>query len=203
MEMTTKVTCKSDRPEMRFVWLDLETTGLDCAKHKILEVFCRVTDADLKPVGDGKGVGFVVRRTQEELDASQPFSIEHFGAPGGLFGECLDSKISKPENEVEAGLVEYIKEHTQGPEYSYLSGRSVHFDRGFLNVSMPKVLECMWHVHCDVSCVSLLTRAWNRALWNEIDACRSPPATRFVVFFSFSFLEKKRSGTTRRRRYDP
>lgn len=48
------------------VWIDLEMTGLDVKKDKIMEVACLITDKDLNIVAEGPNL--VIHQSDEVLD---------------------------------------------------------------------------------------------------------------------------------------
>ena len=53
--------------ENRLVWLDMEMTGLDPEKERIIEVAVVVTEADLTVVAEGPVL--VVHQSDSQLDA--------------------------------------------------------------------------------------------------------------------------------------
>src|SRR3954465_13444580 len=55
----------------RLVWIDLEMTGLDTARHTIVEIAVLITDAALELVDDG--IDLVVHATPAELDRMDDF----------------------------------------------------------------------------------------------------------------------------------
>lgn len=51
----------------RIIWMDLEMTGLDDTKDKILEAACLVTDGDLNLVAEGPNL--IIYQPDTVLDA--------------------------------------------------------------------------------------------------------------------------------------
>lgn len=127
---------------MHHLWLDLETTHLDPHLGAIVEVGAIITDVEL-----------VVADTYHALvappaDAAwSPWSREHHAA-SGLVAE-LSAGATRTPSEVEAEILAWLAPHDPGG--LRLSGYSVHFDRAWLAVHMPRLERTLHHRHHDVS----------------------------------------------------
>ena len=64
----------------RLVWIDLEMTGLDPEKERIIEIATIVTDSDLKVIAEGPVLA--VHQPTEVLDAMDEWCTKTHGASG-------------------------------------------------------------------------------------------------------------------------
>lgn len=67
------------------VWIDMEMTGLDHNKDKIMEIACIVTDKDLNILD--KGIDLVIHQPDDVLRNMNEWCIEHHGKVSG--GGCI------------------------------------------------------------------------------------------------------------------
>ncbi|MFW6345742.1 MAG: oligoribonuclease, partial [Halomonas sp.] len=70
----------SDPRQQRLVWIDLEMTGLDPEKERIIEVATLVTDAELNVVAEGPAIA--VRQPDSLLDAMDAWCTKTHGESG-------------------------------------------------------------------------------------------------------------------------
>jgi len=137
------------------VWMDLEMTGLDPARHTIVEIATLVTDDDLEIVAEGPDL--VVHQPAEALAAMEPVVVE-MHTKSGLLREIEASTLSLAE----AGehTLAFIKQHVPEPRSVPLAGNSIGTDRRFLAVHLPAVEEYLHYRSVDVSTVKELARRW-------------------------------------------
>lgn len=151
----------------RFLWLDLETSGLDPHRHEILEVAAIVTDNYLSPIAS-----FYGRRMPEDLERIN-FSVAalEMHQENGLIdeikvgtadheAESLGSEyvhVCRPLHRIEEGLADFIVGHAYGAP---LAGSSIHFDRGFMEVRMPGALRQLHYRNFDVSTFKEAIQRW-------------------------------------------
>jgi len=144
----SKKTAKEKKMK-KFVWIDLETTGLD-RNSKILEVACVVTNSELEEVVEP--LNLIVFCSQSEIDKFNDF-ITKMHSTSGLLEElplgCLDA---------EDQLVDYILKNTDGK--SPLCGSSIHADRRWLEAQWPKVLQNLHYRNIDISTIMQLAQEW-------------------------------------------
>jgi oligoribonuclease len=141
-------------PPAALVWIDLEMTGLDPDRCKILEIATLVTNAELEVLAEGPDL--VVHHCDEVLDGMDPWCVEHHVA-SGLTAASRASRVELAQ--AEAQTLEFLRRHTVAGE-SPLCGNSVWQDRRFLARHMP-ALEAFLHYRLvDVSTVKELCRRW-------------------------------------------
>lgn len=139
----------------RLVWIDLEMSGLDPSRERILEIATIITDGQLEVVAEGPEL--VVHQPEALLAAMDDWNREHHGQ-SGLIDRVRASTIT--EEEAERQTLEFIAKHV--PERAApLAGSSVHQDRLFLARYMPKIDRYLHYRIVDVSTVKELVRRWN------------------------------------------
>uniref|UniRef100_A0A8R7PFP2 Exonuclease domain-containing protein n=1 Tax=Triticum urartu TaxID=4572 RepID=A0A8R7PFP2_TRIUA len=89
----------SSEYKMPLVWIDLEMTGLDIRKDRILEIACIITDGKLTKRIEGPDL--VIRQSKECLDNMNEWCKTHHGA-SGLTEQVLQSDISECDAEKQA-----------------------------------------------------------------------------------------------------
>ena len=138
----------------RLVWIDLEMTGLDPEKERIIEMATIVTDSDLNLVAEGPVIA--VHQPDSLLDAMDEWCTNTHGA-SGLTQRVKDSTIT--EAEAEQQTLAFLQAHVE-PGKSPLCGNSIGQDRRFLVKYMP-ALEAFFHYrNLDVSTIKELARRW-------------------------------------------
>ncbi|GLJ21361.1 hypothetical protein SUGI_0392960 [Cryptomeria japonica] len=136
------------------VWIDLEMTGLDVEKDRILEIACIITDGKLFEMVEGPDL--IIYQPEEYLANMGEWCQEHHNA-SGLVEEVRKSKVT--ENEAEQQVLEFVKKHT-GPVQPLLAGNSVYMDFMFLRKYMPLLADAFSHVLVDVSSIKALCCRW-------------------------------------------
>jgi oligoribonuclease len=144
----------------RLVWIDLEMSGLDPSRERILEIATIVTDGQLQVISEGPEM--VIHQPDELLAAMDDWNREHHGA-SGLIERVRASTIS--EEEAERLTLEFVAAHTP-PLSAPLAGNSVHQDRLFLSRYMPKLDRYLHYRIVDVSSVKELVRRWHPAAFD-------------------------------------
>lgn len=136
------------------IWLDLEMTGLNPNKERIIEMATVVTDANLKIIAVGPEL--VINQPAKLLKDMDEWNTRQH-TRSGLVEKVLQSNITERDAEIQtlAFLVDYVE-----PGYSPMCGNSICQDRRFLNLYMPK-LEAFFHYrHLDVSTLKILAKSW-------------------------------------------
>jgi oligoribonuclease len=137
------------------IWIDLEMTGLDPDRDRIIEIATLVTDAELRVVAEGPVV--VVRQPPALLDRMDEWNTRHHG-DSGLVDRVRESRID--EAAAEQCTLDFLARHAP-PRVSPMCGNSVCQDRRFLARWMPR-LEAYFHYrNIDVSTLKELCRRWS------------------------------------------
>lgn len=121
------------REDARFIWTDLEMSGLDPDSDKILEAAFIITDGNLKVLAQAPV--WVVHQSEAVLNNMDAWN-KRTHTESGLVLRCRHSK--KNEVVVEKEILKFLKEHVK-PGQSPMCGNSICQDRRFLARNMPKV----------------------------------------------------------------
>ena len=139
------------------VWIDLEMTGLDPVKERIIEIAVVVTDAQVTQRVQGPVIA--IHQDDAVLDAMDAWNKGTHGK-SGLTERVRASTVDEAtaEQQVLAFLQRYVPKGK-----SPMCGNSVCQDRRFLAKDMP-VLEAFFHYrNLDVSTLKELARRWKPA----------------------------------------
>jgi oligoribonuclease len=140
-------------PEPRFVWLDLEMTGLDPETCAIIEIGIIITGPDLKPIAEMERV---IWQPDEALARMEPV-VREMHTRNGLTARVKASPISL--RIAERDVTSLVADHCALGE-GVLCGNSIHTDRRFLIRYMPMLERFLHYRMVDVTSLKVLTRAW-------------------------------------------
>lgn len=136
------------------VWIDLEMTGLDTVRDRIIEVAVVVTDPQLTVRVEGPV--FAIHQSDAVLDGMDAWNKGTHGR-SGLIERVKATAIDEAtaEREVIAFLQRYVPKGK-----SPMCGNSICQDRRFLAKDMP-ALEAFFHYrNLDVSTLKELAKRW-------------------------------------------
>jgi oligoribonuclease len=152
---------ESPKDNGRLVWMDLEMTGLDADRERIIELAVLVTDAQLEVVAEGPHL--VIHQPDAVLEAMDDWNTKHH-TESGLVARVRASTIddAAAEAEVLAFLAQHVAERA-----APLAGNSVHNDRVFLHRYMPRLEAFLHYRNVDVSTVKELVRRWYPKLFAQ------------------------------------
>lgn len=143
------------------VWIDTETTGLQPAKERLLEVACVVTDDKLNEVGRYEAVTNEAKFV--DFANVDPYVIDmHF--KNGLWEASLKSPVARWVADTE--LVRFLGQHCPGKHQ--LGGSTISFDRGFIEVHLPLTNEHLHYRNIDVTTFNEIARRF----WPEVHEAR-------------------------------
>jgi oligoribonuclease len=152
------------RPEMsdRLVWMDLEMTGLDTARHTIVEIAVLITDSELELVDDG--IDVIVHASPEQLAEMDDF-VTKMHTKSGLLPAIEASTLSLED--AGKSVLAYLAEQLPGPGTAPLCGNSIGVDRRFLDRYLPEVDQYVHYRSVDVSSFKELCRRWYPAVYKH------------------------------------
>ena len=136
------------------VWLDMEMTGLDPERERIIELAIVVTDTDLVPVAESPV--WVIHQSDAQLDAMDEWNKNTHGRSG-----LIDKvKVSlDDEAMVEAAALEFLQNHVPKGA-SPMCGNSIGQDRRFMVRYMPQLEDWFHYRNLDVSTLKELCKRW-------------------------------------------
>jgi oligoribonuclease len=144
--------------EMRLVWVDMEMTGLDPEKERIIELAAVVTEPDLTIVAQGPVL--VIHQPEEILQAMDKWNQSTHGK-SGLTDKVRASTLS--ESAAEKEMIAFLSRYVQSGK-SPLCGNTVSQDRRFMFKYMPALEQFFHYRTIDVSTIKELARRWRPAL---------------------------------------
>lgn len=136
-------------------WIDLEMTGLDPARHVVVEIATLVTDDDLGLIAEGPDI--VVHATSDELSTMDPV-VRRMHTSSGLLAAVEGSSTSLAD--AGAQTLDFLRAHIHEPRSVPLCGNSIGTDRRFLSAQMPEVESFLHYRSIDVSSIKELCRRW-------------------------------------------
>jgi len=151
-------TAKTVLNEFRLVWLDMEMTGLDPEKERIIEVAVVVTEPDLTVVAEGPVL--VIHQPDSLLDAMDSWNRSTHGK-SGLTDKVKASTLTEAQAELQ--LIAFMSEYVPAGK-SPLCGNTVSQDRRFMFNYMPKLEQFFHYRTVDVSTIKELARRWRPEL---------------------------------------
>ena len=136
------------------VWIDLEMTGLDSRRDRIIEIATIVTDTSLAIVAEGPVLA--IHQEVAALEAMDDWNkTTHSGS--GLLQRVRASQLDAAEAERRTlAFLELHAEHGASP----MCGNSICQDRRFLAREMPALEKFFHYRNLDVSTLKELARRW-------------------------------------------
>lgn len=145
--------------ENHLIWLDMEMTGLDPEKERIIEVAVVVTDAQLEVVAEGPVL--VIHQSDELLDGMDAWNKGTHGR-SGLIDKVKASTIT--EAQAEDQLLAFLSQYVP-PGKSPLCGNTISQDRRFMFAYMPRFEAFFHYRNLDVSTLKELCRRWKPEIY--------------------------------------
>ena len=136
------------------IWIDLEMTGLDPEKERIIEIATLVTDSNLNILAEGPNL--VISQPIEFLEGMDEWNQNQHGL-SGLIEEVKNSNVTSQVAEIET--LEFVSKYV-GEKVSPMCGNTVSHDRRFLSKYMPELENYFHYRHIDVSSVKELIVRW-------------------------------------------
>jgi oligoribonuclease len=143
---------------MKLLWLDMEMSGLDPEKCRILEVAALVTDRNFNILGTYEAV---VHQPPEVLSAMDEWCQQQHGSSG------LTKAVAsgKAEALVESELLAFTNSHFEASERPILSGNSIGQDRKFIDRYWPSFSSRLHYRMLDVTSWKILFNGlWSIAI---------------------------------------
>ncbi len=136
------------------VWVDMEMTGLDPDRDRVIEIAFVVTDARLEVVAEAPVL--VVHQSDVVLSGMDAWNTATHGR-SGLTDKVRASMLD--EGDAEREMLEFLARHVP-PKTSPMCGNSICQDRRFMARWLPG-LEAYFHYrNLDVSTLKELARRW-------------------------------------------
>jgi len=140
------------------IWVDLEMTGLDPEKDRIIELAVIVTDSKLNVIAEGPVLA--IHQSTELLEGMDSWNTRQHNA-SGLVQRVKESAVT--EAEAEAAVLDFLRSYVPAGK-SPLCGNTVHQDRRFLLRYMPELEKYFHYRLIDVSTLKELAQRWAPAV---------------------------------------
>lgn len=148
---------------MKFLWTDIETTGLNPRKDLILAVGIIITEGpEFREVARGE---WVVPQDPEVMDALLSTFVREMHTKSGLLVDVETAWFDgwRPvyaETEIGAWLLRHLgPPAASAKDRPAWAGNSVHFDKAFISEQMPCISRHYSYRCLDVSTLKLLAMA--------------------------------------------
>lgn len=135
--------------------MDLEMTGLDPARHVIVEIATVVTDDELNVIAEGPDL--VVHQGPKAMEQMEEV-VRGMHTTSGLLA-AIEASTTTLE-EAGAATLAFIKHHVPEARTIPLCGNSIGTDRRFLTAYLPEIEEFLHYRSVDVSTIKELTKRW-------------------------------------------
>lgn len=129
------------------LWMDLEMTGLDPVKDRILEVAVIATDWDFRELGRYEAVKKVGPQLMKERMTGD-FWQKYSQVRDALMEQNESGKNGRT---VESELIAFVDEHFAKDIPVLLAGNSIHQDRKFIENEWPRLNTKLHYRMLDVS----------------------------------------------------
>ena len=140
--------------KQNLIWIDLEMTGLDPEKERIIEIATIVTDKDLNILAEGPVLA--VKQSDELLAKMSDWCVKTH-TENGLTERVKASKLN--ERAAELQTLDFLKRWVPKGA-SPICGNSVAQDKRFLFKYMPDLADYFHYRHLDVSTLKELAIRW-------------------------------------------
>ena len=137
------------------VWIDMEMTGLEPDRERIIEMATILTDGQLVEVAAGPAL--VIHEHDTVLAAMDDWNRTHHGG-SGLVARVEASIVS--DADAEAQTLAFINQYVGAKDRPVLCGNSIHQDRRFIRRYMPLLEKRLHYRMVDVSSIKELARRW-------------------------------------------
>ncbi|MBR2695358.1 oligoribonuclease [Candidatus Saccharibacteria bacterium] len=131
----------------KLLWVDLEMTGLDPEKDKILEIAAITTGWDLKPQNTFEAIV----KVDEEIIKTRMVGDFWEKNPDSYKSLTAQNKSGKPLKTVEQDFLSFLDANFKKDYTIILAGNSIHQDRKFIDRELPLVSERLHYRMLDVS----------------------------------------------------
>jgi oligoribonuclease len=138
----------------QLVWLDMEMTGLDPERERIIELAMIVTDSQLELIAESPV--WVVHQSDAQLAAMDEWNKATHGR-SGLIERVKASSLD--EAAVEAAALDFMQAYVPKGA-TPMCGNSIGQDRRFMVRYMPKLEDWFLYRNLDVSTLKELCKRW-------------------------------------------
>lgn len=162
----------------KWVWIDLEMTGLDENDCVILEIAMIITNPNLEILAS---IDMAIWQPEAILATMVPI-VRSLHSSNGLLERVRTSAFSLKE--AEDAVLKVLTEHVEYKK-GILAGNSMYVDRRFLQKYMPSVENYLHYRQIDVSSIKLLATSW----YDNLKTSKKPSSHRALDDIKASIAE--------------
>jgi oligoribonuclease len=140
------------------IWIDLEMTGLEPEKDRIIEIATIVTDSQLNVLAEGPVLA--IHQDEELILGMDEWNTRQHNQ-SGLVKRVRASTIT--ESKAEKMTIDFLKNYIEKGK-SPMCGNSICQDRRFLYKYMPELAAYFHYRNLDVSTLKELAKRWRPKL---------------------------------------
>lgn len=151
------------RDDSHLVWVDMEMTGLDPDRDRVIEIASIVTDGSLNLLAEGPVIA--IHQSEAVLAGMDEWNTTHH-TRSGLVDRVRASDMD--ESAAARASLDFLAEWVD-ERVSPMCGNSICQDRRFMARHMPS-LEAFFHYrNLDVSSLKILAQRWRPDLYAALD----------------------------------
>ncbi|SRR5690625_630859 len=147
--------------DQRLIWLDMEMTGLDPYKERIIELAVVVTEADLTVVAEAPVL--VIHQPDSLLDAMDKWNTS-MHTKTGLIKKVKSSTLT--EDDAQNIMLNFLEKYVPAGK-SPMCGNTICQDRRFMAKYMPRLEEYFHYRNLDVSTLKELSLRWKPSVYKS------------------------------------
>lgn len=168
----------------KFCFIDTETSGLDPAKDKLLEVACIITDSKLNEIDTFAAVPHSI---VSSLNMDEWCLKTH--SDSGLLYEVAKSTVTL--DDIEADLEKMLRRHFPTTRIA-MTGNSINFDKRFFEAHLPKLNKRFHYRVIDVSSFMLAMSIYHdyEIKRERPTVHRALPDIRDSIFYLKQYMER-------------
>jgi oligoribonuclease len=148
------------------VWIDLEMTGLNPEKHRVIELAAIITNWQYEELATYHAV---IKQPKAVLADMDPWCTKQHGSSGLLTQLPRGKKPTVAESE----LMSLLAEHTRSALPIILAGSSVHFDRRYIWREFPALEKLLHYRMLDVTSWKLIMKSTFGVAYRKREAHRA------------------------------
>lgn len=144
------------------IWLDLEMTGLNVEKDRIIEIATIVTDNQLNILAQGPVIA--IHQSAKLLTGMDDWCTKTH-TKTGLVDRVKHSEVT--EAEAEQQTLDFLQQYVPTGK-SPMCGNSICMDRRYLHRYMPTLERFFHYRNLDVSTLKILAQHWRPELMQHL-----------------------------------